>query len=237
MRVALLGLGEAGASIAEGLKAAGVDVRGWDPVRPVDGIASAVDAVVDAEVVLSVNAAAVASAESVADVLTAGQLYADLNTTSPAVKRLVAAIVSPAVFVDVALLGPVRGLATPCLAAGPGADRFAALHWLPVESIGGEPGDAARRKLLRSVFMKGIAAAVLESLAAAEAAGDEAWLRGDIESVLGPELTERLVSGSELHAKRRVEEMKAATALLEELGIEPHVASAAAAVLESLTSQ
>src|SRR3954471_16969817 len=105
MRVALLGLGEAGASIAEGLAAAGVDVRGWDPARPVDGIESAVDAVQGAEVVLSVNAAAVASAESVAGVLTAEQLYADLNTASPEVKRQVAAIVSPAVFVDVALLG------------------------------------------------------------------------------------------------------------------------------------
>src|SRR3954447_24336027 len=147
MIVALLGLGEAGAALAAGLEAAGMEVRGWDPVHPVDGIASPVDAVRGAEVILSVNAAAVAAAESVAGVLTADQLYADLNTTSPEVKRQVAALVEPAVFADVALLGPVRGLETPCLVSGPGAERFAALRWLPVESLGGEPGDAARRKL------------------------------------------------------------------------------------------
>ena len=41
----------------------------------------------------------------------------------------------------------------------------------------GEAGAAAARKLVRSVFYKGLAAAVTEALRAARAAGCEQWLR------------------------------------------------------------
>jgi 3-hydroxyisobutyrate dehydrogenase-like beta-hydroxyacid dehydrogenase len=238
--VALLGLGEAGAALAADLAAAGVHVRGFDPdpSRDVPGVerqptgAAAADG---ADVVVSANAAALAAADGLA--LAPSQLYADLNTTSAGVKRRVAELVAPAAFADVAVLGPVRGLTTPCLASGAGADAFAAAFGalgMPVESIGGEPGDAATRKLVRSVFMKGVAAAVLESLEAAEAAGAADWLRAEIDSVLGAPLVDRLVDGSRRHAARRVEEMTAAAELLRELGVEPHVADAARAALEQL---
>ena len=48
---------------------------------------------------------------------------------------------------------------------------------VPAEVAGSEAGDAATRKLLRSVAIKGVAAAVLEAVRAAEAAGllDETW--------------------------------------------------------------
>jgi len=246
--VALLGLGEAGAALAADLVAAGVEARGWDPdgSRAVDGVGraeSAVAAVAGAGVVLSVNGqgAAVAAARSVAGALGPAQLYADLNTTSAGVKRAVAAEVAPsgALFADVALLAPVpgNGLRTPCLVSGPGASRFAEMFaplGMPVETLGGDPGEAATRKLLRSVFMKGLAAAAIESLAAAEAAGCEPWLRGQILTVLDEPLLERLLSGSRQHAARRVDEMEAASALVAELGLEPSVAQAAVQVLARL---
>jgi 3-hydroxyisobutyrate dehydrogenase-like beta-hydroxyacid dehydrogenase len=187
---------------------------------------------------------AVLSSKGVVPVLSAEQLYADLNTTSAEVKRQVAATIAPsgAAFVDVAVLAPVPGLGlrTPCLVSGPGAERFADVFGalgMPVESIGGLPGDAATRKLLRSVFMKGLAAAVIESLSAAELAGCESWLRAQIVSVLtgaDASLVDRLVEGSKQHARRRIEEMDAAAAVVADLGLEPHVALAAAAVLRSL---
>jgi 3-hydroxyisobutyrate dehydrogenase-like beta-hydroxyacid dehydrogenase len=105
-----------------------------------------------------------------------------------------------------------------------------------VEVVGPDPGDAAARKLLRSVFMKGLAAAVLESLAAAEAAGCADWLRADIEATLRDAdegLVDRLLLGSKQHAVRRIAEMEAAAELLRELGVEPHVAQAAADVLRT----
>ena len=84
--------------------------------------------------------------------------------------------------------------------------------------------------------MKGLAAAALESLAAAEAAGHADWLEGEIAEVIGRPLLERLLTGSRAHAARRVDEMTAATELLAELGIEPRIASASAALLAELAA-
>jgi hypothetical protein len=84
--------------------------------------------------------------------------------------------------------------------------------------------------------MKGIAAAVLESLAAADAAGHGNWLRGEIAAVVGDPLVERFVEGSMRHAARRVEEMEAARELLLELGVEPRVATASASVLAEIAA-
>jgi 3-hydroxyisobutyrate dehydrogenase-like beta-hydroxyacid dehydrogenase len=236
MRVAVLGLGEAGGRIAADLAAAGVEVRGYDPlVAPGEPAA----AVADATVVLSLVTAAAAhdAAAAVLSALQPGAIYADLNAAAPALKRELAAFVPS--FVDVALLGAVTvdGLATPALASGPSADRFAALFeplGMPVEVVSDQPGDASGLKLLRSVFMKGIAAAALESLAAAEAAGRRDWLEAQLADVITPELLRRLVEGSRRHAARRVEEMDAACELLESLGVEPRIAAASRAILADL---
>ena len=82
--------------------------------------------------------------------------------------------------------------------------------------------------------MKGVAAAALESLEAARAAGVEERLHIDIAAVIGEQLLERLLTGSRTHAARRVDEMRAAAAFLEELGVEPRIASATAAVIEQV---
>jgi hypothetical protein len=85
--------------------------------------------------------------------------------------------------------------------------------------------------------MKGLAAACLESLRAARAAGCEEWMRGEIVGVLerGDEaLLERLVSGSARHAARRIDEVADAGELLAELGIEPRVTQAAGGWLAQL---
>jgi 3-hydroxyisobutyrate dehydrogenase-like beta-hydroxyacid dehydrogenase len=247
LSVAVLGLGEAGSAIAADLVAAGARVLAYDPVAAdVEGVGRAAgerQAVQGADIVISANAAAVAVevARAAAPGLAAGQVYADVNTSAPALKREVAALVEPAAFADVGLLGPVpgHGLRTPALVSGPGARRFAELLkplGMPVTEVGPEPGDAAARKLARSVFMKGLAAAVGESLAAAEAVGCADWLRDDLEQTLARAdagLVGRLIEGSRKHAVRRTQEMAAASAMLEELGVEPRVARAAEAWLRA----
>ena len=254
LRVAVIGLGEAGGAIASDLAAAGVPVVGWDPVvdDPPEGVrpaASAAAAVAGATAVLSVNAAAVALevARGLAPALSPGQLYADLNTAAPGLKVQLAAELEPtgALFVDLALMSPVpgRGLRTPGLASGPGATRFVALFGrlgMPVEVVGARAGDAAARKLLRSVFMKGIAAAAIESLAAARAEGCEEWLHDELADVFeGADvaLLERLLSGSAQHAARRRHEMDAAAEMLTELGVAPRVCVAAAGWLGQLDGE
>jgi 3-hydroxyisobutyrate dehydrogenase-like beta-hydroxyacid dehydrogenase len=248
IHIALLGLGEAGTAFATDLIGLGVTTAGWDPVstRSVSGLrrsGSAAEAVQGAGLVLSLTsgASALAAAEAVAPALSPQTLFADLNTTGIAVKRAIATAVRAvgASFADVALLAPVpgRGIRTPALASGDGAARYAEIMrslGVQVDVVGPDPGAAAARKLLRSVFMKGLAASVLESLAAAEAAGCADWLRADIVATLrdaDESLVDRLVVGSEQHAVRRVAEMEAAAELLRELGVEPHVAQAATDVL------
>jgi 3-hydroxyisobutyrate dehydrogenase-like beta-hydroxyacid dehydrogenase len=248
LEVAVLGLGEAGGAIGSGLAAAGCVVRGWDPrpnaaAKGVERAHDPADAVAGAGLVLGLTAAANAleAARSVAPSLAAGQVYADLNTAAPSLKREIAEVVarSGAAFADVALLGPVpgRGAATPAIASGAGAERFAELVrplGMPVEVVGSEPGDAAGLKLVRSVFMKGLAASAFESVEAATAQGADTWLRREIAEVIGAPLLERLLSGSVTHAERRHDEMVAASAYLEELGVEPRVSRAAAGWLAAL---
>jgi 3-hydroxyisobutyrate dehydrogenase-like beta-hydroxyacid dehydrogenase len=164
MRVALLGLGEAGGAIARDLVAAGADVRGFDPlVTPPEGVTARrddADAVRDAELVLSVNSAhdALPALNHARPALTPGTVWADLNTAAPAVKaalaeRLAGTSVTVA---DVALLAPVpgKGLRTPMLVSGDGAARFAELLGplgAPITVEPGPAGAAISRKLLRSV--------------------------------------------------------------------------------------
>lgn len=247
----VLGLGEAGGRIAGDLASLGVEVHGYDPVvrSAADGVVVAPDlvaAVANSTVVLALTSAstAVEAAKAALPGLGSDALYADLNTGSPALKRELGALAADrgVAFADVALLGPVpaRGLGTPALASGDGAKAFADAFLplgMPVEVVSERAGDAATRKLLRSVFMKGLAAATLESLRAAEAAGQAAWLEGEIADVIGAPLRERLVEGSGRHAVRRVEEMEAARDLLLELGVEPRVVSASTSVLAELAAE
>ena len=246
MEVAVLGLGEAGGRIAADLVAAGCGVRGWDPLRQQDGISNASsdrEAVRGADVVLSLTTAgyALEAAGRVSGDLADGTVYADLNTAAPELKReLAAALRVP--FADVALTGtvPATGLATPALASGAGAARFAELFrplGMPVDVVSARPGDAAGLKLLRSVFMKGVAVAAIESLEAAKLAGAEDRLHAEIAAIIGEPLLERFLTGSRAHAARRVDEMDAAAAYVEELGVEPRIAVAAAAWLAQLRDE
>lgn len=251
-RIALLGLGEAGSLIAADLVAEGAEVIGYDP-RPVGApagvemVRSEAEAAERAEVVLSVNwaAAAVEAAQAAAAGLAPGKVYAELNTGSPSLKRAVAEVISPtgASFVDVALMSnvPGKGVRTPMLAAGPGADKFAQVletYGATVEVLDGAPGDAARRKLLRSVFMKGFGSVVVEALEAARLAGLEEWMESQIQDVLKvPGEAKRFDAGTRKHAVRRLHEMEASLELLTELGAPTTVTRATVANLRRLAAQ
>jgi 3-hydroxyisobutyrate dehydrogenase-like beta-hydroxyacid dehydrogenase len=118
------------------------------------------------------------------------------------------------------------------LASGDGAtDAAKALrgYGANIGVLDGPAGLAATRKLLRSVFYKGMAASIVEALEAARAAGLEDWLAGHIAEDLAKQdattLT-RIVTGTRRHAVRRGHEMAAAAEMLTELGVEPVMAAA-----------
>ncbi|ABG03176.1 6-phosphogluconate dehydrogenase, NAD-binding protein [Rubrobacter xylanophilus DSM 9941] len=249
--LAVLGLGEAGSEISADLAARGRRVLGYDirPVEPPEGVelaGSPEEAARGADAVLALVPAAdaPAAARSVLPVLGPGSLYADCSSASPRQKRELARMVgrTGASFVDLTLMGtvPGRGLSTPAFVSGEGAGRLADLLrplGMPVEEVSGEPGDAAGRKLLRSVFVKGMTGAMMEALEAARAAGCEGWLWGNIVSELAgadEALARRLVEGSYRHARRRADEMAAAAELLRGLGVEPRITRAAEARLREL---
>lgn len=252
VRIALLGLGEAGGEIARDLVAAGADVRGYDPkVTPPTGVdprRDEADAVRDAELVLSANSshdAATALANALPG-LRPGTVFADLNTASPGVKAGLVEVAGDAGgavdVVDVALMSPVpgRGLRTPMLVSGEAATRYAQLLTPLGADVTVQPGPAGTaisRKLLRSVFYKGLAAAVVEALAGAEAAGCADWLAANISAELAgfdEHAIDRLVDGTHRHARRRADEMAAAAEQLRELGVEPRSATAAHDLLAAL---
>jgi hypothetical protein len=59
-------------------------------------------------------------------------------------------------------------------------------------------------------------------------------VRDDIAGVIGEPLLDRLLTGSKQHAARRTEEMRASAAYLDQLGVEPRIAGAAADWLAEL---
>lgn len=251
--VAVLGLGEAGSEIAAGLCAAGAVVRGFDPrVAAGPGVVACADdagASRGADIVLALTSAhdAEETLRLALPGIRPGALYAEMNTASAGLKASLGELAAGAgvSFADIALMSPVpgNGLHTPMLASGPAAGPFAdAFRRLgaSVEVLPGPPGTAAARKLVRSVFYKGLAAAVIESLRAAEAAGCGDWIRDNIRRELASASAgtlDRLEQGSIRHARRRADEMAAAGELLRELGIPPRVAGASEEWLQQLLAE
>jgi 3-hydroxyisobutyrate dehydrogenase-like beta-hydroxyacid dehydrogenase len=148
------------------------------------------------------------------------------------------------IFADVSIMAPVpgRGLATPLLGSGADARVVARLlgrYRAAVTALDQPAGAAAERKLLRSVFYKGMSAAVVEALAAARVLGLEQWLRDNIAEELtnaSPQSVDRIVSGTYRHAPRRADEMEAAAKMLAHLGVDHDIADASALLLRRLSA-
>lgn len=252
MKVAILGLGEAGSHFANDLSRLGVGVWGYDP-RPLRKLSREVQlmesnsaAVEKADLILSVNLSSVSEevAAEVSSFLRPDQFYLEMNTSSPEKKKSIATIVkaSGVKYIDLAIMAPVppTGILTPFLAAGEHSLelleflRPLGLNLSIVED--GKIGDAACRKLLRSIVYKGIAAIVCEAVAAGDIFEMPAYMRKQITSLIGgnEELIDRFVEGSKTHAERRMHEMKAVIEMLEEKGLQPIMTPATHDMLKSM---
>ena len=254
MKIAIIGLGEAGSRYAAALASLGHEVVGFDPAvqAPVQGTTlspSVPDAVSEADIVLVMTGAAAARAvaQSAAPALAAGGCYADFTSSSPVVMEELGALVAAegAHFADVAILGPVpwHGAQTPLMISGPGAKAVADLAdqlGAKATVVDGPPGAAMAHKLLRSVFMKGLASIVIEAIEAGRSAGYEEWIRDQIAAQLagdGHAVIERLVTGTNAHAARRAQEMADTASYLEAMGVPPLMSRATEASLRRLTAK
>ena len=254
MRVAVLGLGEAGRIYAADLADRGAIVVAADPAAssapPQVELAPGIpEAVHGADVVLSLvgGDASGAALDDALGAMTSSSIYADMNTISPAKKQRLAehAAARGVPFVDVAILAPVprARIGTPLVLSGTGAGRLQQLLdelGVPAADVGDEAGAAAGLKLLRSVFMKGLAALVFETTTAARTVGAEDWAVDQIASELGPsghQLVARLLEGTPMHAVRREAEMRDALDFLDSLGAAHQMTDGTIAWLHALAER
>ncbi|GAB3213884.1 hypothetical protein GCM10027294_49410 [Marinactinospora endophytica] len=244
MQVGVLGLGEAGAVYAGAFAEAGWTTVGFDPATATptpEGVTratSAREAVLGADLVLSLvtGAHAVTAAEAALPGLRAQTVYVDMNAAAPETKAEVARVIgASAQVVDGAIIGSVMkfGARATVLLSGPHSEEAARLLSAvdsQAEAIGGQVGEASRRKLLRSVFMKGLGALITEAVDAGRAAGEETWMRAQISDALtdGSRALERLDNGTRVHALRRADELRASIELLDALGVAAPVSRGAA---------
>jgi 3-hydroxyisobutyrate dehydrogenase-like beta-hydroxyacid dehydrogenase len=261
--VAFLGFGELGAALARRLEArGGHELRAW--MRPrkrgdageavleerlrsagVVSTGSLAEAVRGAETVLAVvpGSSSLELAEQSAGLLDSGALYVDLTAAPVAAKQAGAKAVEDAGsrYVDAAVLGTaaVPDATIPIVASGDGAEDWRRLggpcEGFSVEVLDGPAGQATQLKLLRSVYMKGRDALVVETLLAARRSGLEERLLTSIggpgERVSFPELVDRVLRSLAVHAGRRAAELDSSAEAVREAGVEPVLTSAAATVL------
>jgi 3-hydroxyisobutyrate dehydrogenase-like beta-hydroxyacid dehydrogenase len=217
---------------------------GWDDrvmragVSPVDDLAAAVDG---ADVLIAAVPARVSPtvASACFPHMGGSGLYVDPSPATPNIKSDIcqAAAEQGVSYVDLALLGTVTmsGLEVPLLAAGPGADSFLELGrhlGMRITRVSDQAGDATRIKLVRSVYMKGRDALLVELLVAANLIGAERVLVDSISAAPGEQvsfaqLVDRVLPALAKHAERRADELNDAGAVLRELGLDPIMVDAA----------
>jgi 3-hydroxyisobutyrate dehydrogenase-like beta-hydroxyacid dehydrogenase len=254
--IALVGYGEAGQHIGGGLAAKGLRLRAYDIRHNEPALVEAAkrsgiefmgssSAVEGATLVFSLVTAssAVDAARAAAKHLKPGQTYIDFNSVSPATKRAVAEAIaaSGAQFIEAAIMAPVPGPneKVPLLLSAPGAAEIAVRLTkigMTTEIAGDRIGDASLSKMLRSIFIKGIEALMLESLVAARHVGIEERILDSVQKTL-PGINWRELSAYNLertatHGKRRTAEMFESAATVRELGLDPFVTEGIARRIE-----
>jgi 3-hydroxyisobutyrate dehydrogenase-like beta-hydroxyacid dehydrogenase len=211
--IGFIGFGEAGSTIARGLRSAGADrLLAFDINRdsPRLGprmrqradetrttlVSSPEELARSCDVLFSTvtSSAALDAARQTASFLRADHVYADLNSVSPALKQQIAAAISAsgARFVEVAVMAPVApyGHRVPMLLGGPSASAFVDLmkpFAMRLDILqDAEIGAAAAVKMCRSIIVKGLEALMCECvLGASRYNADEHVFRSLDESYPG----------------------------------------------------
>lgn len=193
-------------------------------------------------VVSAVTAASSADvARNASKALRAGQVFLDINSCSPATKRLNAQMVqsSGADYVEAAVMAPVppQRLKVPMLLGGARAAEIAPILTalgMNATPISDQIGVASAVKMCRSVIIKGIEALTVESMLAARRFGAEKEVLASLQGTFPQmgwqdKLPDYLVSRVAEHGRRRAAEMREVAHTLQDVGIEPTMALATAA--------
>lgn len=267
MKVGYIGFGEVAFEISRGLQAEGLQgIVAYDPMRThpkygalleerakTAGVALLPEAqdvakAVDVLIAAVPGAYALQAAAGIAEQLGAGKIYADVSTSSPLVKGKIAAIVEArgALFVDGALMGrlTVDRHKVPTLVSGSGAAAFIqslSPYGMVLKKVSDKAGDAIAVKLVRSVYMKGIASLQVEMLEAATKLQVEDLVVESIGKTMDAapfgQTMNMLVTAGAIHAERQTHEMEDCVAMLKDLGIQPIMTTATVAHLQYLAEK
>jgi len=259
-RIAMIGLGEAGGVFAEGLITSGLfEVAGYDALLEDPASAPEVRAKLrsigitecssveracrEADLVFCAVTAAAARevAAEAARYLGPGQVFFDINSVSPTVKRASALEIerSGAAYVEGAVMAPVgpSGIGVEILVAGAHAGELAALltpAGMNLEVIADTIGKASAIKMCRSSMIKGIEALVVECFVTARAYGiEDAIIDSLNRSFPGTDWEKRgayMMSRVLLHGRRRAAELREVATTVAEAGVAARMAPAAAEV-------
>ncbi|MZQ99696.1 MAG: NAD(P)-binding domain-containing protein [Acidaminobacter sp.] len=250
MKIGFIGFGEAAYCISIGLKGEGMrDIVAYDVMithpeigKVIEGRAAEAGVALlgsSAEVVQQADILFVAVPSSYAmdvcndiyDHLKADQIYADVSASTPVVKEQVWNRVrdTGVLFVDAAMLGslPLDKHKVPIMASGNGAAALSEVmtpYGMKITCASEKAGDASAIKLIRSIFMKGIAGLMLEMLQASEyyQVSDQVVksVGNSLDGIAFQSHLDRLITGTAIHAKRRAAEIKGSIQLCGEAGIE-----------------
>ena len=182
---------------------------------------------------------------TVKDELRPGQIYADVSASTPATKIAIWDKIKDTgvLFADAAMLGslPQDKHRVPITASGNGAEKFKEVMeplGMRITLAGDKAGSASAIKLVRSIFMKGIASLMIETMQAADAydVSDEivASLSKSLDGIPFTQHLDRLVTGTAIHCTRRAAELKGSIAMQEESKLSPEMSAAAKHVHEAL---
>lgn len=266
MKIGFIGFGEAAFNIAFGLGNEGIrGIKAFDSMQndPVMGqlvhsraeesgvelVDSLTELIRSSEIIFSAipSSFAVDVCTEAAPVLKKGQIYVDVSASTPAAKVKMWELLkgTGVLFADAAMLGslPKDKHKVPITASGNGAVYFKELmepFHMNITLAGEEAGSASAIKLVRSIFMKGIASLMIEMLQGATQYGvqDEviASISKSLDNIPFINHLNRLVTGSAIHCKRRAAELKGSVCMLEEAGLEAEMTKATKHVLEQLES-
>ncbi|MBD2745454.1 NAD(P)-dependent oxidoreductase [Microvirga sp. BT688] len=263
LEIAFIGYGEVGQLFSRQLAAKpGVRVTVYDllfndPNRgpelkqrasneKVHAVGSTAEACSMAEIVISAvtAASAIVAAQQAAPHLKSQQTYIDLNSVSPATKRNVATQVQQGgtAFIEFAVMAPVGGVGieVPILSGGATAETISArLNELgmKITPVSPEIGTASATKLCRSIVIKGLEALMVDFTLASEKAGVMpavlASLRASYPGMDWDNIAKVMISRVKQHGVRRAAEMREASRMITELGLDGSLASAIAERHES----
>lgn len=261
--IGFIGFGEAAYEMAKGLRQEGVtDMMAFDPLlqQPENGLNKkmrelsitpcfeAIDIARKRELLIVAVPAqyALAACESIKDQLTPAHLYIDVSASSPTVKKRIAQVVAEAgaESVDAAMLGPltVNQHKVPMYVSGTGAQHFKQQmdrYGMNITVVSHSAGDASSIKLMRSIYMKGSAALLVELMEASQKlnVADQVLtsIKETMEANSFEQIANQLVTGTAIHSERRAIELEGSLEMLAELGINCSMTKASQAKLNYIS--